>query len=250
LDSFVAAGAKRDGATSGTFEGRLAELALFDKVLPPARIRHLAAVSDNPTNLRDAAFGRPTPEHADTFLRNARRLRRLATSRSFGPDERDDAALLLYSWLFSKHPMLPLMTELLGLQLWLPGRGDPSERHPVPVELTDDWIQGLAAPDVDSPKFGWLTLAHWQDHAAFRVGNPEHAVSREALVKFVRNKLGWGHFDEEDRTAWQVRLLKQAGGFDIAGMDALVFQMHALVREVTLALSVSRVEPAVRQFVT
>jgi len=72
-------------------------------------------------------------------------------------------------------------------------------------------------------------------------------VSREAFVKFVRNKLGWGHFDEDDRAAWQVRLLNQAGGFDIAGMDALVFQMQALVREVTLALSASRVEPALRQ---
>jgi len=44
-----------------------------------------------------------------------------------------------------------------------------------------------------------------------------------------------------------VRFLNQAGGFDIAGMDALVFQMQALVREVTLALSASRVEPALRQ---
>ena len=177
----------------------------------------------------------------------ARRLRRLAASATFGADERDDAALLLYSWLFSQRPMLPRLAEQLGIQLWLPGRGSPLERYPAPVELSGEWIQLLAAPDVDSPAFGWMTLDRWRNHAAFRVGNPEHSVSREAFVKFVRNKLGWGHFDEDDRAAWQVRLLNQAGGFDIAGMDALVFQMQALVREVTLALSASRVEPALRQ---
>lgn len=247
LDAFVAAGHSRDGVTVGTFDGRVAELALFPKVLRQESLGRLAAASDNPTDLLALDLGKPTPEHADTLLRQARRLRRLATSATFGPDERDDAALLLYSWLFSKHPMLPLICRLLGIQLWMPGRGDPSERHPSPAELEGDWLQLLAAPDVDSSQFAWMTLSEWSGHTAFRVGNPAHSVSREAFVKFVRNKLGWGHFDERDRTAWQARLLLQAGVMDLAGMDALVFQMHALVREIALALSVSRIEPALRQ---
>jgi hypothetical protein len=238
-------GIRRDGALAAAFVGRIANIALGEKVLSPERVGELAAASrENPDALTAAGLGRPDHEIADLFLRDIDRLRSWSRLDSIDSNDRDDAAALIYRWLYSKHPVLRLVAKSLGAQTLFPGAQDPTAEA-LELILATQSLSVLASPERLDTNFSWRTLEEWSGQGLFRVG--QKTVSREGFVKFVRNKLGVGHFDPEDRTKWQTDLLQEAGGLSIQGMDGLVFQMHAVIREVTLMVTVSRLEPTVRR---
>jgi len=245
LRDWTIGGVRRDGVLAGAFVGRTANMALGGKVLSRERVGELAAAStDNPDGLTAAGIGRPGQEIMDLFLRDIERLRGWARLNLIGSNERDDAAALIYRWLYSKHPVLPSVAQSLGAQTLFPGAQDPTTEALATILATDS-LSVLASPERLDKDFSWCTLEAWSDQGLFQVG--QKTVSREGFVKFVRNKLGVGHFDPEDRTKWQNDLLQEAGGLAIEGMDGLVFQMHAVIREVTLMVTVSRLEPMVRR---
>lgn len=238
-------GIRRDGALNAAFVGRIANVALGEKVLSPKRVGELAAASrENPDALTAAGLGRPDHEIADLFLRDVDRLRFWSRLDSIDSNDRDDAAALIYRWLYSKYPVLRLVAKALGAQTLFPGAQDPTAEALESILATES-LSVLASPERLDTSFSWRTLEEWSGQGLFQVG--QKTVSREGFVKFVRNKLGVGHFDPKDRTKWQTDLLQEAGGLAIQGMDGLVFQMHAVIREVTLMATVSRLEPTVRR---
>lgn len=62
-----------------------------------------------------------------------------------------------------------------------------------------------------------------------------YSVSWAAFIKFVRNKLGGGHFDPDDRQRWQRDLNELATKTDIDGEPWLEAKMLNLVRALIVA---------------
>jgi hypothetical protein len=63
----------------------------------------------------------------------------------------------------------------------------------------------------------------------------EWEVSWEAFIKFVRNKLGGGHFDPDDRKRWHVQLDSMIRETEISGEAWIDVKMLALSRALLFA---------------
>jgi hypothetical protein len=63
----------------------------------------------------------------------------------------------------------------------------------------------------------------------------EQKVSWEAFLKFVRNKLGGGHFDPDERKRWQRQLDAMARETRIGGEAWLDVKMLVLARALLFA---------------
>ena len=239
---FTFGGARRDGVLIGSFTGRLTEVAIFLDALAPDRARELAMASDNPTGLECEALGKPSAEMAERFLRDLTRLRTWATEPAMSANDLDDASLLLFRWLFDAHPVLVDICRLLGVQLWLVGATERESRYldAIAQDKPTFYVRGPA----DGPfGFAWRTLDQWRSERLFHArGTP---ISAEQFIKFVRNKLGAGHFDESERKKWQRDLLEVSVGLTIMNNDALSFQMRALVDSLLRSIAAIRVEELV-----
>jgi hypothetical protein len=230
-----------DGQRQGPYVGRLAEVFFGAKYLDPSRVAALAVASDNPTALAYSDLAEPSEEMRVRFLRDAARLRSWFNQPTMSMDDMDDASLLLYRWLFDRTPILAALCRMYGMQLWLPGDSDRARAY-TNVVLQDGpliHIPGARGPEAPMG-FEWVTLDTWRTQPAFHAQG--HSISREAFIKFVRNKLGSGHFDEAQRKKWQRDLLSVSAGLRLLDQDAMVFQMRALVSEVMLAVSATRAE--------
>lgn len=239
------AGCLEDGSLVGTFAGRLSEVFIGTRFLPDLEVAELAEASDNPTALTHRDLQSPSQELRGRFLRDIDRLRHWYRAPRLSLDDMDDASLLLFRWLFSRHPVMPLLCRKLGIQLWLPGDTDRGRAF---HELTRTLgpvvhFAGQRGPD-RALGFDWRTLEEWRTEPVFTVG--KQAVSREMFVNFVRNKLGPGHFDEEDRSKWQRDLKAVADATRMWDQDTFAYQMHGLVRELILGVAASRLEPLIR----
>jgi hypothetical protein len=230
-----------DGQHRGPYAGRLANVFINDKYLDQTRVTALANASDNPTALTHEGLGEPSAEMLSRFLRDAARLRSWLGKPTMSRDDMDDASALLHRWLFDRTAVLAEVCRNYGVQLWLPGESERGRAYVAVVLQDGPLIHMPGARGPDAPMgFEWATLDRWRTEAAFHVqGLP---VSREAFIKFVRNKLGSGHFDEAERKKWQRDLLAVTEGLRVLDQEALVFQMGALVSEVSLALSATRAE--------
>ena len=239
------AGCLEDGSLVGTFAGRLSEVFIGTRLLPDSEVAELAKASDNPTALTHGDLQSPSQELCGRFLRDIDRLRHWYRAPRLSLDDMDDASLLLYRWLFSGHPVLPVLCRKLGVQLWLPGDTDRGRAFHELTRTLGPVIHfaGQRGPD-RAFGFGWRTLEEWRTEPVFTLG--KQAVSREMFVKFVRNKLGPGHFDEEDRSKWQRDLKAVAGAIRMSDQNSFAYQMHGLVRELILGVAASRLEPIIR----
>lgn len=241
----VFAGCSNDGSVVGTFAGRLSEMFIGTRFLPVSEVARLAEASDNPMGLTYSDLRSPSRELCGRFLRDMDRLRHWYRASRLSLDDMDDASLLLFRWLFSAHPVLPVLCRRLGIQLWLPGDTDRGRAFHELMRTLDPVIHfaGQRGPD-RAFGFDWRALEEWRSEPVFTLG--KQAVSREMFVKFVRNKLGPGHFDEEDRSKWQRDLKAVAGATRMFDQDSFAYQMHGLVRELILGVAASRLEPLVR----
>ena len=225
-----------DGAIVGPFAGRLAELFILGDGNPS--VAALAAATDNPMGLRHGDLTDPSQEELELFRRGLGRLRQWVAAPMTAVDMRD-ASALLFSWLFDRTPILVDLARRYGVQLWLPGMSGQAARYEAAVLQSGAvaMIQGSRGPE--SPMgFSWTPLEEWRQQPMFHAqGEP---ISAERFVKFVRNKLGGAHFDEEDRAQWQRQLLEVVGGLRLGGEPALEFQMRNAVEQVLLAASTSR----------
>ncbi len=183
----------------------------------------------------------PSLELRARFRRDLMRLRDWVTRSRTTDAELDDASLILYRWLFDEHPVLIDLVERLGVQLWLPAMSDHEHRYLDTVLAYEPVFQmaGDLGPD-SAFGFQWRPLSAWRKDPAFHTNG--YPVSYEAFIKFVRNKLGPGHLDEEGRTRWQMELLGLTSGLRVMGQDALIYQMRALAEIVLLAVADCRLE--------
>jgi len=240
-DPLTIGGSSVDGTRQGSFRGRMAEFFINDKDLADDRIEALAAASTNPMGLTYRGLGASSSEFRNRFLRDLERLRHWCGKDLLSVNDLEDASLLLHRWLLDRVAILDVLTRRSGVQLWMPGPSDHAKQY-LEAVLQDSpliHVQGEVGPSA-ALGFQWVSLSDWRSEAAFHVRGA--AVSREAFVKFVRNKLGPGHFDEEDRKRWQRELLEVTSRLRIMEHDAFSFQMRGLVKEVLLAVSIARAE--------
>lgn len=82
----------------------------------------------------------------------------------------------------------------------------------------------------------WLPPSAFLDDATFWLGNAQRDVSWAAFIRFVRNKLGGGHFDPDDRKRWQEELHALATETSVAEEEWLNVKMLALARGLCFAV--------------
>jgi hypothetical protein len=236
---FTIAGLRDHGRLASHFTGRLAEVALFQRVLSPERSLALAAASDNPSALTLSNVRTPSAELIDRFRRDLGRLRAWSRQPTMSADDVDDAALLVYRWFLDRHPVLLDLCRALGVQLWLAGASDREIRY-VDAVFQDVPMIHVRGPVADPFGFAWRSLDEWRSERVFHTrGTP---VSIEQFAKFIRNKLGAGHLDEQERTRWQRDLLEVSANLTIAGSSAFAFQMHALMDGLLRSIAAMRLE--------
>jgi hypothetical protein len=237
-------GCYEDGQPSRSFAGRVAELYVGRLAAPGPDVAVLAAASGNPTNLSHMGLAEPSAEIRQRFMRDLAQLRSWV-GRPMTPETMDAASLLFYRWLFSRTPVLATICRSYGIQLWLPGQSARARRYEEAVlDLSPTiLVRGTRQPD-GAMGSEWATLDNWRSQPVFSMGSTH--VSGEQFIKFVRNKLGAGHFDEADRTRWQRDLLSVTEGLRLMDQTALEFQMNSIATEVLIAVSISRLEPLIR----
>ena len=131
-------GFRDHGQVTGFFNGRLANVALWQGTLTADEAQALANSVDNPTGLNVASLTALTDEFKDRFRRDLARLREWAETAQLTLNQMDDASLLVFRWLFDRHPLLVEICKSLGIQLWLPG-STADLRDAVPRFLDVDW---------------------------------------------------------------------------------------------------------------
>ena len=224
-------GCNVDGERRGHFLGRAAELALFDHTLENDRVEPLRQASrtraddDLPSVDADAL----DEEGRRLFLDDTEQLREWSHAGRLERRDTRAASSLAFRWLCDQRPLLKRLADHYGVLLSMPDL-DPrrayteaiKEDQPIFIYHRDRW-------DGD-----WLPLSAFLGDMAFWVGG-KREVSWEAFLKFVRNKLGGGHFDPDDRKRWQVQLDAMARETQVGSEAWLDVKMLALVRALLFA---------------
>ena len=194
-NDLILSGFSVDGERRGHFLGRAAELALFDSPLGDDRIEPLRQASrtrssnDLPVVGPDAL----NEQGRELFLDDAQQLREWSDAGTLTRRDTRAASILAFRWLCDRRhrPLLKRVADYYGVLLSMPDL-DPLRAYteaikqdkPVFIYHRDRW------------EGDWVPLSAFLGDMAFWVGG-EREVSWEAFVKFVRNKLGGGHFDPE-----------------------------------------------------
>lgn len=219
-------GCNVDGQRQGSFIGRTAEFALFDTPLEDHEIAELRAASKE----RDDA---DLPEHDPSaldeegrklFLDDYDTLREWQQKGSLERRDTRNASVVAFRWLCDRRPLLRRLSDCYGVLLSLPD-----------LDALRSETEKIASGRAEAPPFyypqerwegNWLPLSGFLGDMAFWVGG-DHLVSWEAFVKFVRHKLGGGHWDPDERARWQ----RELQAMDEASGEAWInAKMFALVR--------------------
>jgi hypothetical protein len=241
---FAFGGWVEDGQRLGEYAGRLANVCIGTGSFDETRLAPLVAASGNPSSLANRDLGNPSNELRLRFTRDVERLRGWRRQAAMTLNDMDDASALVYRWLVQqKGSMVPSLCRLLGVQLWLPGASERSRKYAAALLGTSPSLALSGEKGPNAPDFEWVPREQWLSEPAFLVD--DYAVTRKEFVTFVRNKLGGAHFDERRREDWQPKLLAASSGLRPLGLDALVFQMSAIVGEAILAVAAARLEPLV-----
>ena len=239
---FTLAGFRHNGEVTGCFTGRLANFAVFGHVLESHSVMGLSDASDNPCGLSNSLLSNPSKESLERFRKDLMILRRATAKPGLDDSDFDLVSLVIYRWLFDRNPLYVDICAQLGVQLWLPGRGPNAER--LFQTISRDNPVFYAAGGSNGPlDFFWKTLDEWRSETILLAKGGD--ISREGFVKFVRNKLGAGHYDENDRTRWQQDLKEISDAIQIGGDRALYFQMKALADSLLQSVAATRVEQMV-----
>ncbi|MDP9351020.1 MAG: hypothetical protein M3P51_05710, partial [Chloroflexota bacterium] len=243
---FIAGSWNMDGNRIGYFRGRLAEIFIGLGVLPRDKVETLRASTTNPSELPlAAAVGPPSVESHKLFVDDLTSLRNWSKQSELDDHGSRAASVILYRWFFDRHPLIKRICEGYGIQLWLPGKSERRQRNSA-LMATHSPVFHQSGSYGSSAILGsrWVTLEQFRGEAAFHVKGV--SVSHEAFVKFVRNKLGGGHFDEVDRARWQKDLVAMSQHLLIGGQRALNRQMHELIAGVIEAVEACGIEAQAR----
>lgn len=227
----------RVGGSSGevagsSFRGRLAEVRAYSRLLDDATIERLrqASAARYPVDVPDFKPGVLNDEGREVFLADYGQLVRWHNSGSLNTREVREAASLAHLWLLDRYPLLQRVADHYGAMLSFP---DLRRAKALAEKVEEDrpalwWPQDEHAGD-------WVSLSAFRNDLACWLGKSDHPVTWAAFIKFVRNKLGGGHYDPEDRLQWQRELNELARETRVRGDPWLAMMMSTLVRSLILA---------------
>lgn len=175
-------------------------------------------------------MGELTEEGRGLFLDDYERLVSWTDQPHLSRAETRDVSVIAYRWLQDVHPLLPGLADHYGAQLSLP---DLNPMRAYRKAVTD--LEPSFHYSSDRWEGKWLPPSAFLDEPTFWLPEAKRDVSWAALVKFIRNKLGGGHYDPEDRKRWQEELNALATETKVSGEDWLDVRMMALARALRLA---------------
>jgi hypothetical protein len=211
----IIGGACIDGQRIGQISTKIGNFFIAKNSCPEDQLRKLLETSRRE---QDIFYGHATYRIRESQERKAvfrdditEGVRLLLGKPRFNSSDTRLCAGMLFRWLFDREkgrrPMLQDLCNQLGIQLTLPGSSDEGRAYrerifsmgPVmymKVTLGKEALLG----------YRWRTIEDFASDTVFLLpGTPP--VSIEAFVKFVRHKLGGGHFDEDERKRWQKQIM-------------------------------------------
>lgn len=221
------------GEVSGeSYRGRVAEVAAFDKLLGAEQIEKLreASLPENPANVPTFNPAALDDEGRELFLADYGQLVRWHNAGSLNHRELRDASSLAHLWLLDRYPLLQRVSDHYGAMPSFPDL----RRSQALAERLDEDKPALWSPQSEHAG-DWVPLATFREDLACWLGQSDYMVTWSAFIKFVRNKLGGGHYDPEDRQRWQQELNELARQTDVAGEPWLSATMLTLVRSLILS---------------
>jgi hypothetical protein len=235
-----------DGVRQGSYTGRLGNFylngngSLSDERLEKYR---RASREDITSIYGNRPKVTPSQERRAVFTDDLSKLKKWLTQPSLSDSEMRDASVILYRWLSDKHALLQDLCDELGIQLSLPGESDAARGYHEAVQKDKPaYAQPVHIGRRSILGFKWVPLNQFLNDTAFVVEG--HVVTHDAFIKFVRSKLGGGHFDEVDRRKWQKTLavLPVYLGSD----RAMNFHMKQVLHSVLDSIEGCGVEPQIR----
>lgn len=227
----------RVGGASGevpgeSYRGRVAEVAAHDRLLGTDDIEMLrgASLPENPTDVPTFNPGALDDEGRELFLSDYGQLVRWHNAGTLDNREVRAASSLAHMWLLDGYPLLKRVSDHYGAMLSFPDL----RRSQTLAERIEEDKPALWLPQSEHAG-DWVPLSTFRDDLACWLGQSDHVVTWNAFIKFVRNKLGGGHYDPEDRQRWQRQLTELARQAEVGGEPWLAATMLTLVRSLILA---------------
>jgi len=223
----VLGGLSEEGAESGSFVGRLAHFAIWDHPLDSSRVPDFRRSSIS-RPLEDLPTARPVSmdeEGRALFLDDYDRLVQFTGQGPLSRAETRDVSLIAFRWLCDRRPLLHRLADHYGAQISLPDLSPLRESH---REITKDKPTFLFT--LDRWEGDWLAPSAFLTDSTFWLGQAQRDVSWVAFIAFVRNKLGAGHFDPDDRKRWQKELKDLATETRVGAEQWLNVKMLSLAK--------------------
>ena len=227
----------RVGGASGevpgeSYRGRVAEVAAHDRLLAADEIEMLreASLPENPVNVPTFNPGALDGEGRELFLADYGQLVRWHNAGSLSNREVRDASSLAHMWLLDAYPLLKRVSDHYVAMLSFPDL----RRSQILAERIEEEKPALWSPQSEHAG-DWVPLSTFRDDLACWLGQSDYVVTWSAFIKFVRNKLGGGHYDPDDRQRWQRQLTVLARQTKVGGEPLLAATMLTLVRSLILS---------------
>jgi hypothetical protein len=102
----------------------------------------------------------------------------------------------------------------------------------------------------------WLPRGAFLSDMAFWLGVGSRSISWDAFIKFVRNKLGGGHFDPDDRKRWHESFEAMIKETSVGGEQWMNVKMQVLAQALQFAvdscglITLLRTEPLAGDLIT
>jgi hypothetical protein len=239
----IVGGACIDGERQGKIATKLANFIVGSKILQEKNLKTL--FDAHWQQLKQFNSGAlylvdENPERRAIFQDDMRKLKEWVRKPHLSGAETRDAAILLYRWLLDKHPMLQDLCNELGIQLTLPGYSE-KRRSRYEMDVFNTAIFGLPLEIGKGISFGyqWVTRDKFSRDVIMIIKGTRIQVG--SFIKFVRNKLGGGHFDTADRKKWQKELAVMTEYYN-NDRDFLNHMMKQLLRSVWEGVWENRIE--------
>ena len=174
-------------------------------------------------------------ERVQLYLDDLDRLREWHAAPALGKRDFRDMAVVLYRWLFDRTPMLQAVFDEAGHTLLLPCHSDGTRAyHDTTIAVKPDFF--FAGGAGAKPRLGvsWKPLSEFALDLLFYIDSKP--ITNEAFVKFVRNKLGGGHFDAAERKQWQIDLHETTENLTLLGQHPFNVGMKDIIAKVLSAL--------------
>jgi hypothetical protein len=165
---------------------KIANFAAWDRLLEKEEIEAILGAIKRDLNHfygKHAYIVNESSERRSVFRDDMNKIRTWAQKSSLAGADTRDAAIILYRWLFDRHPMLQDLCNEIGIQLTFPGPTDLRNsfyRFDVLKQATLMMIGKLGKRNLLG--FQWVPLAKFKRDTVMMAGGT--SVSVEMLIKF------------------------------------------------------------------